>query len=58
MSREVTFYFSLLSPWVYMGGPRFQQVLQDTGATARYRPIDLLKVFRETGGTPLGQLHP
>lgn len=58
MPRSVTFYFSLLSPWVYFGGPRFQQVIAETGAMPVYRPIDVLQLFRDTGGTPLGQLHP
>ncbi len=56
--KTATFYFSLLSPWVYFSGPRFQLLLQRTGATALYRPIDLFRVFRETGGTPLKELHP
>ncbi|MBS0339095.1 MAG: 2-hydroxychromene-2-carboxylate isomerase [Proteobacteria bacterium] len=58
MSASVTFYFSLLSPWVYFGGPRFQKIVAGTGATAIYKPIDVLRVFRETAGAPLGQLHP
>ena len=57
-TRTVTFYFSLLSPWVYFGGPRFQQVVASTGATVVYKPIDVLEVFRATAGAPLGQLHP
>lgn len=58
MPKTVTFYFSLLSPWVYFSGPRFQELLLRTGAIAQYRPIDLFRVFRETGGTPLKDLHP
>lgn len=58
MTKCVTFHFSLLSPWVYFSGPRFHEIVQRTGATVEYRPIDLLRVFRETGGTPLAQLHP
>lgn len=54
----VTFYFSLLSPWVYFAGPRLHAIAQRHGASIDYRPIDLLRVFRETGGTPLAQLHP
>lgn len=58
MTKPVTFYFSVLSPWVYFAGPRFAELVRRTNAQVRYRPIDLLHVFRETGGTPLGQLHP
>ncbi|WP_382323444.1 2-hydroxychromene-2-carboxylate isomerase [Hydrogenophaga sp. UC242_50] len=56
--KTVTFYFSVLSPWVYLGGPRFHAIVRDTGATVVYRPIDLLHVFRATGGTPLAALSP
>jgi len=58
MAKEVTFYFSLLSPWVYFSGPRFQEIRRRTGALVAYRPVDLFRVFRETGGTPLKDLHP
>lgn len=58
MSKTVTFYFSLLSPWVYFAGPRFHEIAREAGARVSYRPVDLLRVFRETGGTPLAQLHP
>ncbi|WP_137922244.1 2-hydroxychromene-2-carboxylate isomerase [Hydrogenophaga sp. 2FB] len=56
--KTVTFYFSVLSPWVYFGGPRFHEIARDTNATVVYRPIDLLRVFRETGGTPLAAMSP
>ncbi|VCU68072.1 2-hydroxychromene-2-carboxylate isomerase [Pigmentiphaga humi] len=58
MSKTVTFYFSLLSPWVYMAGPRLHEIAQQAHANVAYRPIDLLRVFRETGGTPLAALSP
>jgi 2-hydroxychromene-2-carboxylate isomerase len=56
MGKTVTFYFSVLSPWVYFGGPRFHAIVRATGARVEYRPIDLLRVFRDTGGTPLARL--
>jgi len=56
--KTLTFYFSLLSPWVYMAGPRLHALAAETGARVAYRPIDLLRVFRETGGAPLAGLHP
>ncbi|MGE0349501.1 2-hydroxychromene-2-carboxylate isomerase [Hydrogenophaga sp.] len=56
--KTVTFFFSVLSPWVYFGGPRFHAIARATGATVAYRPIDLLRVFRETGGTPLAAMSP
>ncbi|MBP7565680.1 MAG: 2-hydroxychromene-2-carboxylate isomerase [Burkholderiaceae bacterium] len=58
MGRRVDFYFSVLSPWVYFSGPRFHVIARETDAQVIYHPIDLLRVFRETGGTPLAGLHP
>jgi carboxymethylenebutenolidase len=58
MGRDVVFYFSVLSPWVYFAGPRFHDIARAAGARIAYRPIDLMRVFRETGGTPLAGLHP
>ncbi|MDX3907055.1 MAG: 2-hydroxychromene-2-carboxylate isomerase [Pigmentiphaga sp.] len=56
--KSLTFYFSLLSPWVYMAGPRLHALAAEADARIIYRPIDLLRVFRETGGAPLASLHP
>ncbi|MFW7345491.1 MAG: 2-hydroxychromene-2-carboxylate isomerase [Pigmentiphaga sp.] len=56
--KTLTFYFSLLSPWVYLAGPRLHELAAETGTHIVYRPIDLLRVFRETGGAPLAGLHP
>lgn len=56
--KTLTFYFSLLSPWVYMAGPRLHELAAETGTRIVYRPIDLPRVFRETGGAPLAGLHP
>lgn len=52
----ITFYFSLLSPWVYFAGPRLHAIAARHGAAIDYRPVDLLRIFRETGGTPLAAL--
>ncbi len=56
--KKVTFYFSLLSPWVYMAGPRLHQIVAQSQASIVYRPVDLLRMFKDTGGAPLAKLHP
>jgi 2-hydroxychromene-2-carboxylate isomerase len=58
MIRSITFFFSVLSPWVYFSGPRFHAIAERAKARIEYRPIDLLRVLRDTGGQPLAQMHP
>ncbi|WP_170294703.1 2-hydroxychromene-2-carboxylate isomerase [Roseospira navarrensis] len=55
MSRIVTYYVFLNSPWSFMGGAPLAQVAHAAGATVEVRPIDLPRVFQETGGQPLSQ---
>jgi len=50
MSREITYYHSLSSPWAYLGGPRFAKIVKEHGLTVRMRPTTILE---ENGGIPL-----
>ena len=59
MSHSVDYYFAPQSPWAYLGHQRFQQILNQAGASVRVMPIDLGgKVFPISGGLPLGQRAP
>lgn len=58
MSRSIDYYFSLQSPWAYIGNAPFQKVAADQGLSVNYKPMPLLDVFSETGGLPLGKRHP
>lgn len=58
MTRSVDYYFSLQSPWAYIGDASFQKVVSGHGLTVSYKPMPLLDVFSETGGLPLGKRHP
>jgi len=58
MSKTVDYYFSPVSPFTYLGGERFANMVRDTGATVNVRPIDMTKVFPATGGIPLKQRAP
>lgn len=55
MARTVTYYVFLNSPWSYMGGAHLAEIVQSLGAAVDVRPIDLMRVFQQTGGLPLGQ---
>ena len=54
MSRQIDYYFSLPSPWAYIGHKPFHDVAKRYGATINYKPVVLLDLFSETGGLPLG----
>jgi 2-hydroxychromene-2-carboxylate isomerase len=58
MPRQVDYYFSLQSPWAYIGHGPFQQVTKTYGLNVNYKPVVLVDLFSETGGLPLLKRHP
>lgn len=58
MPRSITYYFSLQSPWAYIGHAAFQKVVTDCNCEVIYKPVKLLELFAETGGLPLSKRHP
>lgn len=58
LSRSITYYFSLHSPWTYLGNAAFHEIVRRHGCTIDYRPMPLRSVFDETGGLPLPKRHP
>ena len=58
MSRQIDYYFALYSPWSFLGHDTFMKIAQRRGVEVRYRPVNLIEVFKETGGLPLGQRAP
>lgn len=58
MPKTVDYYFSLVSPWAYLGFQNFLKVAEETGAKVNYKPVDMPKLFAETGGLPLAKRHP
>lgn len=58
MPRQIDYYFTLLSPWTYLGHAAFLEIAARHGCTIRYRPVPLRSVFDETGGLPLAKRHP
>ena len=55
MSRSVDYYFSITSPWTYLGHARFTELLTKHGAGVRVKPVDYGKIFPVSGGLPLKQ---
>lgn len=58
MSRSIDYYFSLPSPWAYIGHQPFMDLVRTYDLKVNYRPVFLGELFAETGGLPLGKRHP
>ena len=50
MSREIVYFHSLSSPWAYLGGPRFHEIVRKHDLKVILRPTTILE---ENGGIPL-----
>ncbi|NND49845.1 MAG: 2-hydroxychromene-2-carboxylate isomerase [Rhizobiales bacterium] len=58
MPRSIEFYFSMVSPWAYVGDKVFNEIVARHGVAVSYKPVRLPALFSETGGLPLPQRHP
>ncbi|KAA0182054.1 2-hydroxychromene-2-carboxylate isomerase [Cupriavidus gilardii] len=58
MSKQIDYYFSPQSPYVYLGHARFTEIAARHGAQVNLKPCDLGKVFATSGGLPLAQRPP
>ncbi len=58
MNRTIDYFFSLASPWSFLGHAPLMEVAQRHGAEVRLRPVELGPVFAETGGLPLAKRAP
>jgi 2-hydroxychromene-2-carboxylate isomerase len=58
MPRSIDYYFSLVSPWAYIGHSPFMDIVRRHGLSVNYKPVSLGSVFAQTGGLPLPQRAP
>jgi 2-hydroxychromene-2-carboxylate isomerase len=58
VSRIVDYYFSVASPWTYLGHGRFMELLAKRGTRVTVKPVDYGKIFPVSGGLPLKQRAP
>lgn len=58
MGRRLTVYFSLLSPWAYIGHSELLRLAAKHALALDFRPMNLMELFPETGGLPLPKRHP
>lgn len=55
---EVTYYFSVASPFTFLGHATFGALAARFGAVVRHRPLDLGRVLAATGGQRLPDRSP
>ena len=58
MAARVDYYFSLISPYAYLGHAAFLDAARAAGAEVVYRPLRIFELFAANGGLPLGQRAP
>ena len=46
-------YYSLSSPWMYLGGPQLRDIVRRHGCALVLKPFDFQEVAPQTGGVPL-----
>lgn len=54
---QIDYYFSVLSPFVYLAGDRLEGIAARHGANVRYIPLDASALFPRTGGQVLADRH-
>jgi 2-hydroxychromene-2-carboxylate isomerase len=51
MTNTVDYYFSVASPWAYLGSARFIEITRRYGAAVTVMPVELSQIFSASGGT-------
>lgn len=57
-SRTLTYYFTLQSPWSYLGHAAAMDIVRRHGLRLVWKPMNLARVFPDSGGLPLAKRHP
>lgn len=55
---SIDYFFICSSPFAYLGHKAFHELAARHDATIRYRPIDIMGVWEESGSVPLRQRTP
>jgi 2-hydroxychromene-2-carboxylate isomerase len=56
--RTIDYYFSLASPWAYLGHAQLMDIASRFGVRVHFKPVYLVNVFAQTGGLTLPNRHP
>ena len=56
---KIEYYFSILSPFAYLGADRFTKIVSKYNLEVIEKPLDLVgEIFPNTGGLPVPKRHP
>ena len=55
MVTEIHYWFTMVSPWAFLGHDAFVKLAKAHDVAILYKPVSLPEVFKETGGLPLAQ---
>ena len=55
---HIDYFFTVLSPYVYLAGTRLEQIAARHGADITYKPLDIMALFARTGGVAPKDRHP
>lgn len=55
---HIDYFFATISPFTYLAGRRFEEIVSKHGATVTYKPLDIMALFARTGGIPPKDRHP
>lgn len=58
MDPSIDFYYTPVSPWSFIGLERLLKIAQRHGATVRFKPVELPRIFATTGYQPIAQRPP
>ena len=54
---HIDYFFTAVSPFVYLAGQRLEAVAAEAGASISYKPVDPTQLFARTGGQVLAERH-
>ncbi len=50
---DISCFYTLSSPWAYLGGPRLQDIVRRHRVRLVLKPYDFQEVVLRTGGVPI-----
>jgi len=53
--NKIDYYFTISSPWAYLGYSRLKSIASSNQIDIRYRPVNIIEIFSKTGGILLKQ---